>query len=151
MHLSKSKAMPNKVWGDAGASTEGHRLTIHFDNGTAAGQDGGMTLGLRFGGWMLFAIGAAVFIVNGSFANIKSPITMVGLLAMPIGMILTMSSNILAWRVHMKALDRRSRLRRESPPPDLPPTSSTPEKHYAPRKLDEEKLKKDEPEEPKDA
>jgi hypothetical protein len=88
-----------------------------------------MALAIRFTGWILFAAGLAVFLLNGSFAQIRNPVNMAALIGTVVGMILTSLSTVIEHFVKLR------RPQEPLPPPPPPPLEPRPEKHYEPRPL----------------
>ncbi len=59
-----------------------------------------MIVVLRAVGWLLFGVGALLFIATGAYDGIrsKSIVTMVGAVLMSVGILCTMGATIAAWR-----------------------------------------------------
>ncbi len=55
---------------------------------------------LRAIGWLLFGLGALLFIATGAYEGLrdKSIVTMTGAVLMPVGILCTMAATIAAWR-----------------------------------------------------
>ncbi len=100
-----------------------------------------MALLLRVGGWLIFASGLVIFLSNGGIANAKDPLSVTALVLMPLGMLCTGASTVIAWRTGLKRLESelRAKAAADAAPP---PPSSDPEKRYSARTLDPGKLKK---------
>lgn len=105
-----------------------------------------MVLGLRIVGWFIFAAGLTVFLANGGLANVRTTVSMFGVILMPVGMIFTSAATILQWRRNYQRTEARMRGLPDPyapPEPEAPPALPPgPEKHYGARKLDPGKIKK---------